>query len=685
MARNDVHSPDPSLSLRLYQDSDDDFHSVLSPTDTTFGRDHKNDTVTTSAPSTAAQCTDSTLSADLEQPAQCETSLDSRAHSRPQSTAFSTFSTETDMDRPSHPVSTLQGAFEESIEESGNDKRASVTATTDNAERRREKLLNDPAWDESWISRWRQRPSATHHPLTKLVAQIIFGMHLLHHRQAKSEEAVAKILQTHVNDFDAFLERTFDDLKLARADVDERVRHLKLPLQHIDVFEVMLNDKRFRTQLLEGNDKIENIVQRSRQGLRVAVADLHIGVAANASLATYLDDVSSSWPTDKHGVAEVFGAMRGNEQGWSTFFGELLGKAKMLDESLTRLSRVVDDMTRLAGAASRRNKRQSCRGLSPAASTSGPTTPQPRSKFSSGLLRSHKGSVSVDKPLPAEPGQRSHRPQHSAPQLRQILQEEGQPRSKSQENSIQQDRTLDVCDDQTGKSDDDEQKTNEVEEKNDADSANPSKQLDSPQAPQPSTSLQVPRHHTSPPSPNLLAPKTPTSAKSASSVRPWPSRPQTAEEGRAPRLQLRPREADARESTASLTAFFQSTRDDDAATPNGSAPRSDRARSPDSKRPTPPSKSTTPIRRSRSFTPIVVRSGPWSNDDQSSSAPETGRGAAVVGKKPVFQRSRSQGTVALLNFASGLPPAGEAHEEEREKGHARGWSSVAKLGGGKSR
>ncbi|KAK0887961.1 hypothetical protein LTR02_016741, partial [Friedmanniomyces endolithicus] len=205
---------------------------------------------------------------------------------------------------PVHPMPSLQGAFEESIMESTEEDESSLSGQLD-AETRRQKLLEARQYDDSWTTRWKQKPGARHHPLLKLMAQIVFGMHLLQQGQAKSDEAVVKILQTHVNEVDTFLERTSEDFDLAIADIEERIRHLKLPMEHLEVFNAMLDDKKFRTQLLNGNDNIEKIIDRTAKAMNAALMDVRKGLQAAHELGKYLDSIKESWPRESNGIAEV--------------------------------------------------------------------------------------------------------------------------------------------------------------------------------------------------------------------------------------------------------------------------------------------------------------------------------------------------------------------------------------------
>lgn len=314
------------------------------------------------------------------------------------------------MEPPVHPVAAMQEAFEESIVESTTADEIPRVLPDRDAEVRRRKLLSSQQYDHSLNSRWNQRVTARHHPLVKLLAQIIFGMHLLQQEQAKSDEEVVKILQTHVNEVDTFLERTSEDFELAIKDIEERIKFLKLPMRHQDVFNVMLDEKKFRTQLLDGNEKIEKIIERTTGAMNAALMDIQTGIEANRQLSKYLDSVHNIWPREKRAISDVFGAMRGNEQGWTGYLKDLQVKGKILRVNMDRLAALISEMSRLAAAASRRNKSQGDRSYAPAAaSKSAPSSPGLRSKFAPDpVLAPMPGSppsrsASLNKPLPREP------------------------------------------------------------------------------------------------------------------------------------------------------------------------------------------------------------------------------------------------------------------------------------------
>ncbi|KAK5135063.1 hypothetical protein LTR08_005723 [Meristemomyces frigidus] len=301
------------------------------------------------------------------------------------------------MEPPVHPVTAMQHAFEESILESS--EKHDAAQESGDAETRRQRLLEAQKYDDAWTTRWKQHPSAQHHPLLKLMAQIVFGMHLLQQHQAKSPPEVVKILQTHVNEVDTFLERTADDFALAITDTRDRIHHLQLPLAHLAVFTTMLAAKPFRTQLLAGNDNIEKIIDRTARALTAALTDVHHGVLATHQLATYLSAIKDRWPRQHPDIAAVFAAMRANEHGWRQYLADLQSQGATLAAALVSLGTLIAEMSRLAAAASRRLGPLS-RPISPETHEAAPS-PGLRSKFS----RDSAGRVSaLNKPLPMEPG-----------------------------------------------------------------------------------------------------------------------------------------------------------------------------------------------------------------------------------------------------------------------------------------
>ncbi|KAL8805421.1 MAG: hypothetical protein Q9182_001987 [Xanthomendoza sp. 2 TL-2023] len=259
---------------------------------------------------------------------------------------------------PVHPVPQMQGAFEESMMETLNeseDAESQDRMSMVDSVSRRKMLLEQEEYQRTVAGRWKQKPGEQFHPLWKLVAQISFGMHLLQQGLAKSDEEVIKILQTHVDEIDGFLERTTEDFDLAQGDIDERIRYLKLPLEHGSVFDTMLNDRNFRIAIVEGNEKIEHIIDRTAAAMNDSLKDVQKGLDATRELAKYLTRVDKQWDERTEEHDSVYLAMIGNTEGWTRAFLTLQSKGNGLRRALVQLGGIVAEMQRRAGAASRKN------------------------------------------------------------------------------------------------------------------------------------------------------------------------------------------------------------------------------------------------------------------------------------------------------------------------------------------
>jgi hypothetical protein len=252
----------------------------------------------------------------------------------------------------------MQGAFEESIDETLAELDQSESEhrlTRVNSVLRRKMLLECQTYERTVGGRWKQKPGERFHPLVKLVAQISFGMHLLHQGLAKSDEEVISILQTHVDEIDGFLERTAEDFEFAQGDIDDRLLYLKISLQHGDVFDNMLDDRAFRIAIVEGNEKIEHIVDRTAAAMRDSLKDIQKGLDSTKELAKYLAKLDRTWPYRTKEHAAVFLAMVGNTEGWSAAYVQLQQKGSVLSQALVELEQIIADLQRWAGIASRRN------------------------------------------------------------------------------------------------------------------------------------------------------------------------------------------------------------------------------------------------------------------------------------------------------------------------------------------
>ena len=231
---------------------------------------------------------------------------------------------------------------------------ARIRQTLDAATRRLQLLELDNPKDAHYATRWRRKPGAKFHPLWKLIAQISFGIHLLHQRIAKSEEEVIRILQTHVDEVDGFLEDTGEDFDLAMRDIDERLRLLLLPLEHGKTFNKMLRDRDFRKCIIEGNDIIERICIRTSKAMTKSLDDVERGLEAAAELAKFLDRLGKDWNEEDEDMLNVYTAMSGNAEGWSHAFLNIKKKGEKLKRMIRRLERIVTEVEKQAGMASRR-------------------------------------------------------------------------------------------------------------------------------------------------------------------------------------------------------------------------------------------------------------------------------------------------------------------------------------------
>lgn len=193
-----------------------------------------------------------------------------------------------------------------------------------------------------------------YHPLWKIVAQITFGLHLIAKDLAKSKADVIKILQTHVSELDGFVERTTDDLHLARNDIKERFDLLRLPLDNIVVFGQMLDDPNFRQTVMLDNDRIDHIIKRSAIAMDDSLKDIKKGAESINGLSFYIKDVgktASERPPDLNAVCI---AMMGNVDGWNRELSRLKKSAYKLALGLTQLNRLSTEIQRLVGEASRK-------------------------------------------------------------------------------------------------------------------------------------------------------------------------------------------------------------------------------------------------------------------------------------------------------------------------------------------
>ncbi|KAG4433275.1 hypothetical protein IFR05_011245 [Cadophora sp. M221] len=295
---------------------------------------------------------------------------------------------------PQHPIPSMQAAFAESMHESS----AASTPTIPknrigNAAARRKLLIDQDVDEDTHASRWKQKPGQKYHELWKLMAQISFGVYLLINGIAKDDEQVMTILQGHVDEVDEFLETTLEDFDLAQEDIEERLKFLKLPLENIIIFDAMLEDRNFRLQIINGNERIEHVITRTAKAMNDALKDVQQGLDACKQFTIYLaqEQEESAWLRDRPDMQKVFVAMKGNVEGWYNAYVSLQTKGNHLGVALVQLGSIVAEMDRRAGEISRK-KRFSTASPEPSPMASPPDSPESK------LMRQ-----SMLKNLPSDP------------------------------------------------------------------------------------------------------------------------------------------------------------------------------------------------------------------------------------------------------------------------------------------
>jgi hypothetical protein len=260
---------------------------------------------------------------------------------------------------PTHPIPSMQGAFAESMQEASTNSTPSIPKNRlGTAAARRQLLIDQDLSEETHAARWTQNPGQRYHQLWKLMAQISFGIYLLLNGIAKDEDQVMTILQGHVDEVDEFLETTLDDFDLAQDDIEERLKFLKLPLENIIIFDAMLEDRAFRLQIVNGNERIEHVIQRTAKAMNDALKDVRQGLDACKEFTIYLakELETAVWRDERPDMDKVFEAMKGNVEGWYKAYVSLQTKGNHLGVALVQLGSIVAEMDRRAGEVSRKTR-----------------------------------------------------------------------------------------------------------------------------------------------------------------------------------------------------------------------------------------------------------------------------------------------------------------------------------------
>ncbi|OBT62718.1 hypothetical protein VE03_07104 [Pseudogymnoascus sp. 23342-1-I1] len=267
---------------------------------------------------------------------------------------------------PTHPIQSMQAAFEESMLDAFDNNTPSPKPVLGNAAERRKALLDQDISAETHAGKWKQKPGQRYHELWKIMSQISFGIYLLLNGLARDDEQALTILQGHVDEVDGFLETTLEDFDLAQEDIDERLRNLKMPLENISVFQDMMEDRDFRNQIVSGNETIEHIITRTAAAMKDSLRNVQQGMEATREVAGYMAEEKArhEWQTERPEMREVFDAMKGNADGWYKAYVSLQTKGNKLGVALVQLGSIVAEIDKRAGEISR-NARASTLPLSP--------------------------------------------------------------------------------------------------------------------------------------------------------------------------------------------------------------------------------------------------------------------------------------------------------------------------------
>lgn len=228
---------------------------------------------------------------------------------------------------------------------------------------------------------------------------MVFGVHLLAKRLAKSDLDVMKILQGHVDELDGFLQRTTEDFMIIHLDVRTRIQYLSLPLANLDVFDEMLLDRSFRLSLVSYNDQIEHAVDRFTLTITDSLKDLQKGKEAMGALWHYMRQQADEGCFGSGHLEPFYQTMMENIEGWIKAISKLRRRGAALSKALGQLAFAVTEMQRRVGVASRKDVRSMIK-----TANRGPTRAKSVSKLLFAKSLSTPGVRTVrDKPLPLDP------------------------------------------------------------------------------------------------------------------------------------------------------------------------------------------------------------------------------------------------------------------------------------------
>ncbi|PKS12770.1 hypothetical protein jhhlp_000981 [Lomentospora prolificans] len=255
-----------------------------------------------------------------------------------------------------HPIPSMQGAFNESlVEATRNPSTAKPKLRQYDAKTRRERLIAQEKGEELHGMLWRYRPGQTQHELCKLMSQISFGMNLLLNGKANSDDQVVSIIQGHIDEIDEFLEVALEDFQQATTDLSERIEYLRLPLEHIEVFEKLLEDRDYRAELVQNNEVIEHILSRTSSMVEQYESDFVAGLRSTKHFISYLaEQRDSPRRREQPDIDDIYMAMKGNTDGWYNAFKDSQQQASKVKAISAELEAIVATIQSKAGEVSRR-------------------------------------------------------------------------------------------------------------------------------------------------------------------------------------------------------------------------------------------------------------------------------------------------------------------------------------------
>lgn len=156
---------------------------------------------------------------------------------------------------------------------------------------------------------------------------------------------------------DFFIAATASDFELARSDIGQRLKHLRIPLDSgraSEVFDQMLENREFRLEIVKGNENVEYVISRTAAAMKSALVDVKEGLSAVDELAKYLLGLKKGWKNTN--LIRVYAAMTLNVEQWFRGLVLLQTKGTGLKEDLEQLRRVVREIEQRTGAASRKNR-----------------------------------------------------------------------------------------------------------------------------------------------------------------------------------------------------------------------------------------------------------------------------------------------------------------------------------------